>query len=85
MQFLFPSTAGLNVPVVEWKGTLDKMNSKVKKLEEDFEADCVQKKVNILTEGSALTSSLPSSRHFSLLLFETQITRLSITEGEKNL
>ena len=32
-------------PVAEWKGILDDMNAKTRKLEEDYEGTCIEKKV----------------------------------------
>ena len=41
----FTLKSGINLPVEEWKKILDDMNAKARKIEEDFEATCAQKRL----------------------------------------
>ena len=43
-------TAGINPPVDDWKKVIDDMNSKTRKLEEDYEGTCISKKVSHLKQ-----------------------------------
>jgi len=41
----FSFKSGITPPVEEWKKVLDDMNARVRKLEEDYEGTCIQKKI----------------------------------------
>jgi len=41
-------------PVDEWKKILDDMNSKTRKLEEDYETTCIQRKLKYKVKGEAM-------------------------------
>jgi hypothetical protein len=41
--------AGLTLPTERWKEILDEANAKTRKLEEDYEQLCIEKKVSFLT------------------------------------
>ena len=43
--WLFVPAGGITPPLHEWKEILDDMNAKTRKLEEDYEATCITKKV----------------------------------------
>lgn len=46
------SIGGIAPPVEEWKKVIDDMNSRTRKLEEDYEGTCIQKKVSGCSIGS---------------------------------
>ncbi|CAD5120633.1 DgyrCDS9193 [Dimorphilus gyrociliatus] len=41
----------MKLPVDDWKRTLDDMNSKTRKLEEDYETTCIQRKIKYKIRG----------------------------------
>ena len=43
---MFLCIGGISPPVVEWKKILDEMNEKTRKLEEDYQATCIHRKVS---------------------------------------
>lgn len=50
----FSFKSGIAPPVEDWKKVLDDMNSKTRKLEEDYEGECVAKKYKYKIRGEAM-------------------------------
>lgn len=49
---------GMGPPIDEWKKILDEMNSRTRKLEEDYELTAIQKKVEILSKCANLSGNV---------------------------
>jgi nucleotide-binding universal stress UspA family protein len=49
----FSFKSGIAPPVEEWKKVIDDMNARTRKLEEDYEGNCIQKKLRYKVRGEA--------------------------------